>query len=67
MLMMTAKQYREENFAEGSRPDIATIRGWIKRGELPGKKIGGTYYVLVEDVEKIEQPERGPNFTRYAS
>ncbi len=30
------------------RPHVNTVRRWIASGELPGRKIGGSYFVDVE-------------------
>lgn len=36
-------------FAEGSGPNERTVRTWINEGAIPGKKIGGAYFVCAAD------------------
>lgn len=45
MKLITIAEYKRRQFAEGSAPHDSTIRRWIANGELPGRIIGGTYYV----------------------
>lgn len=53
MAYMKVSQYREKHFVEGSRPSVNTIKRWIDDGELPGKTIGGMYYVEVDRVKPV--------------
>ena len=45
------KLFQAEHFDPESAPDIKTLRAWIDAGTLPGRKIGGIYYV---DMTKYE-------------
>jgi len=49
--------FQTEHFEEGSKPTTKTIRTWIDDGELPGRKIGGKYYV---DMAKYEATSGNP-------
>ncbi len=49
MLKMRISEYVERNYAQGSRPSLMTVKRRIKRGELPGVKEGGRWYVLVNE------------------
>lgn len=53
-MYMSITEYRETNFTPKSAPDPRTIKKWIDNQELPGKIIGGTYFVEVEEAEKIK-------------
>lgn len=46
--LMLVSEYRETYFTEGSRPSVNTIKRWIREGELPGKRMGSLYYVLID-------------------
>ncbi|MFA9209430.1 MAG: hypothetical protein ACEQSN_14730 [Yersinia sp. (in: enterobacteria)] len=45
MKLMKARRWAEREFAEGSEPDIKTIRKWVESGEIAGRIIGGNVYV----------------------
>jgi hypothetical protein len=45
MLLLTAKAWSEKYFAAESRPADITVLRWLRNGDLPGKKVGGTWYV----------------------
>ena len=45
MKLMSIDEYLNTRYSEGSRPCRATIIRLIKRGSLPGKKVGKRYYV----------------------
>ena len=42
--------FRETQFVKGHAPLTKTLKSWIVKGELPGKKIGSHYYV---DLQKF--------------
>ena len=48
---MSISQFRKAFFQEGSAPDPRTVRSWVEAGTLPGRSIGGSYYVDVEAFE----------------
>lgn len=65
---MTAKEYRETYFTKNSRPTLQTIKTWIRKGEIEGKKIGRQYYVVIDPVpQEITQPKTTPDFSRYGA
>jgi len=43
--LMTVKAWREKYFAEGSTPAELTVRRWLQNGDIPGRKIGGNWYI----------------------
>lgn len=43
--LMTVRAWREKYFVEGSAPSELTVRRWLASGEVPGRKIGGNWYV----------------------
>jgi hypothetical protein len=45
MHLMTPQQWAEKYFDEGSRPSEVTLRRWLNEGRVPGRKVGGTWYV----------------------
>jgi hypothetical protein len=45
MHLMTPQQWAEKYFDEGSRPSEVTLRRWLNEGKVPGRKVGGTWYV----------------------
>lgn len=68
-MLMSAKEFRETQFTPDSRPTLATIKSWIKSGELAGKQIGRLYFVVTEDAMPApeSQPVTEPDFSRYES
>jgi len=42
---MTPQQWTAKYFDTESRPAEVTVRRWLSTGKLPGRKIGGTWYV----------------------
>jgi hypothetical protein len=50
-MLITPQEWIERRFGSAKKkPHPASVRRWIERGDLPGKKIGGRYYVEI-DVE----------------
>ncbi|HEY9255775.1 MAG TPA: hypothetical protein VIP30_14700 [Stenotrophomonas sp.] len=45
MLLMTVSAWSAKYFAPGSAPAELTIRRWLQNGVLPGRKVGGNWYV----------------------
>jgi len=43
--LLTPSAWAAKYFAAGSRPSPATVRRWILSGEVPGRKIGGSWYI----------------------
>ncbi len=42
--LMDLEQWRHARFA-GRPPSLTTIRRWCREGHVPGKKVGGTWYI----------------------
>jgi len=63
-MLMSAKEYRETCFTPDSRPSMATVKNWIKTGELAGKRIGRLYFVVTED-KPVEERTTEPDFSPY--
>tara|TARA_R110000787_G_scaffold194120_1_gene305671 strand:- start:4109 stop:4312 length:204 start_codon:yes stop_codon:yes gene_type:complete len=53
MPLMKLKDYHEQHFVEGSRPDIRTLRRLIINGEIDGERVGSVYYVRVGEVKPV--------------
>lgn len=45
MLLMTTQSWLEKYFEERSRPSEITLLRWLRAGKIPGKKVGGSWYV----------------------
>lgn len=44
--MITPQEWIEKRFPNAKKkPHPSSVRRWIENGDLPGKKIGGRYYV----------------------
>lgn len=56
MNLMKATKFREEYFSLDSRPDIKTVKKWIDENEIPGRKLGTTYYVDIDKLERSNNP-----------
>lgn len=52
--LMKLSTFREQCFADGDAPTVATLKRLIVDGELAGLKLGGQYYV---DASKFEAPK----------
>lgn len=50
---MKISEYRRSTFTEQSRPAINTIKKWVDSGDIPGQIIGGNYFVVVGEVQPI--------------
>lgn len=48
MKRMRLSEYRRHAFV-GQPPSNQTIINWIKNGDLPGEKMGGSWVVFVSD------------------
>lgn len=49
--LISISEYRDLRFT-GRRPAASTLRRWIEDGELPGRRIGGCYYVDLDAEQK---------------
>lgn len=45
MKLMPIPQWQRKYFAEGGAPDEVTVRRWLRTDQLPGRKLGGTWYI----------------------
>lgn len=45
MRYMTPSAWAEKYFAEESRPPETTLRRWMQKGDVPAKKIGGSWFI----------------------
>lgn len=45
MKLMPIPQWQAKHFAEGAAPDEMTVRRWLRNGKLPGRKVGGKWYI----------------------
>jgi hypothetical protein len=45
MKLLTAHAWLEKYFDRGSRPAEITLHRWLRQGKIPGRKVGGTWYV----------------------
>lgn len=42
---MLLSQFRCQHFVEGSQPSLSTLRRLVVKGELPGRRFGGQWYI----------------------
>ncbi|MCU7836488.1 MAG: hypothetical protein KZQ83_14720 [gamma proteobacterium symbiont of Taylorina sp.] len=45
MRLMSVRDYIDLNFVGNDKPTPKTIKNWIDKGILPGKKLGGKFWV----------------------
>ncbi|AWH29885.1 hypothetical protein [Stenotrophomonas sp. YAU14A_MKIMI4_1] len=45
MQLMTAERWLERYFEEGSRPSMQVLQRLLREGKLPGRKVGGTWFI----------------------
>ena len=45
MRLMTPEAWLHKYFSEESRPPHVTLRRWLREGKIPGRKIGGAWYI----------------------
>lgn len=50
---LTVSDYKKLRFGRRKKPSERSIRRWITEGKLPGKKIGGRYFVDMEAEKKL--------------
>lgn len=51
MKKITIKEYLKREFDEGSAPTERTIRNWCEDQTINAKKIGGKWYILMEEAK----------------
>jgi len=52
MRLLRAPEFCRRYFDEASRPSERTVRRWIQQGHVPGRQIGGSWYVDADQWEK---------------
>jgi len=45
MKLLTADKWLQKYFDDNSRPSVATLQRWLRDGKIPGKKVGGTWFI----------------------
>jgi len=45
MNLLTTDQWLLRYFDASSRPSVATLQRWLRDGKIPGKKVGGTWFI----------------------
>lgn len=45
MKLLTASAWAEKFFGEESRPAEITVLRWLRDGKVPGRKVGGKWYI----------------------
>lgn len=51
-MLITPQEWIERRFGEAKKkPHASSVRRWIESGDIPGKKIGGRYYVELDAEE----------------
>lgn len=53
-MFATLTEFRDRFFLQNSRPSVVTIRRWCESGALPCRKIGGIWYINVEEFQRDE-------------
>ncbi|HEY8386512.1 MAG TPA: hypothetical protein VIK82_09875 [Porticoccaceae bacterium] len=49
-MLITPQEWIERRFGDAKKkPHPSSVRRWIENGVLPGKKIGGRFYVEIDD------------------
>ena len=56
MRLSTIEKFQKRYFEAGSEPCARTVRRGIERGDIPGRKIGGTWYVDLHLFEATDDP-----------
>ena len=45
MKLLTTDRWLDVYFDTDSRPSVATLQRWLRDGKIPGKKVGGTWFI----------------------
>jgi len=45
MKLMPISTWQAKHFADGGAPDEVTVRRLLRQGKLPGRKVGGVWYI----------------------
>ncbi|WP_420590317.1 DNA-binding protein [Bacterioplanoides sp.] len=46
--LMPLRDWREQRFV-GTPPSVSTVKRWVKNGDIPTKKIGGSIFVILNE------------------
>jgi len=65
MRRMRISSYCKAAFVKGEAPTVCSIRKGIQAGTIPGERVGGTYFIYVNDdlslaPEHTKEPEIKP-------
>ncbi|PJK01483.1 hypothetical protein CO615_04185 [Lysobacteraceae bacterium NML75-0749] len=56
MKLVDYKKFADTTFSKDSRPHDITLQRWLREGKLPGRKIGGNWYVDVHAFAAANDP-----------
>lgn len=56
MKLVSIPEWSAKYFDESSRPDDMKCRRWLRDGKLPGRKVGGTWFIDL-DAWQLESNE----------
>ena len=45
MKLMSVSKWIERYFVPGSEPPDSTVRRWLRQGDIPARKVGGTWFI----------------------
>jgi hypothetical protein len=45
MNLLTTEKWLNRYFDDTSRPSVSTLQRWLRDGKIPGKKVGGTWFI----------------------
>ncbi len=45
MKLTSIPNWKDRHFTEGTAPSDMQIHRWLRDGRLPGRKVGGTWYI----------------------
>jgi len=43
--LMTSQRWLDAYFDQTSRPSISQLHRWLREGKVPGKEVGGTWFI----------------------
>jgi hypothetical protein len=53
-MLVTPQEWIALRFGDAKKkPHPTSVRRWIGRGDIPGKQIGGRYYVEIDEERRI--------------
>lgn len=60
MKLQSIENWAKEHFVPGSEPDLQRVRRLLREGELPGRKVGGKWYVDLDGFESEPLDDTDP-------